>query len=382
MGFPESVFKIIENNDCPMFEAGDRFVLTGKALFVEYKKDRTFIATAYMKMPEGKPMCRILAGDVTAILVEYENLAGLPGYVFDCSGCTGSVKLEYRNSRGRAAPAPPEPRAPRLAPAAPPEEAEPAKENKKVDAVIDLLSKFSFFRILGKEDIKQVIPHLKLKRYPEGAVVIKKGDPGKNLFVILAGKVDVSDGEGVKIASLGRGEVFGEMSLISGEPVGATVRVNEPAKIMYLTIKDFRKTMSQFPDLQMYFARLLARRLAKTNVDRIEESSSGMAGKLSDITPTELLQTLNVNQKTGVLSLLSTKGEASLVFREGMLVRAEYNSLKNEEAFFKVLSEKEGRFKFLPDLPRKYLTAEPIGDFMWLLMEGLNRIDEGGGQVR
>ena len=126
----------------------------------------------------------------------------------------------------------------------------------------------------------------------------------------------------------------------------------------------------------MYFARLLAQRLAKTNVERSEELASGMTGKLSELPPTELFQTFNTNQKTGVLSMNLSKGAAELSFNEGSLVRAEYDGKQEKEAFFDMLSETKGRFKFIPGLAPKDEKALEIGDFMWLLMEGLNKIDE------
>ncbi len=168
------------------------------------------------------------------------------------------------------------------------------------------------------------------------------------------------------------------MSLLSGDPVGATIKVVDDAKVLYINGKDFRKILNRFPSLQMYFARLLARRLAQTNIVRSEEYASGMVGRLSEMPPTELFQTLNQNQKTGVLTLQHmSKGPATVSFREGGLIRAKYGEKEGQEAFFEILKEGDGRFKFVPDLPSEDMEAPELADFMWLLMEGLNKIDEG-----
>jgi len=184
-------------------------------------------------------------------------------------------------------------------------------------------------------------------------------------------------GDEIVIASLGKGEVFGEMSLLSGETVGASIRVVEPVWILFINGRDFRKVLMKFPSLQMYFARLLARRLAQTNVARTEDFALAMSGKLSEIPPAELLQTLNQNQKTGVLNFELSKGPAFVSFREGQLIGVRYSEYKGIEAFFKILKEKDGRFKFKPGLTPEEMNTPELGDFMWLLMEGLNRIDEG-----
>ena len=132
-----------------------------------------------------------------------------------------------------------------------------------------------------------------------------------------------------------------------------------------------------FPSLQMYFARLLAQRLAKTNVERLEEFSSGMIGKLSENPPSELFQTLNLNHKTGILTLTLSNGIADLMFREGALISSRYGNKEGKDAFFEILKEKDGRFKFTPGLSPQKMKAPVMGDFMWLLMEGVRRIDEG-----
>jgi CRP-like cAMP-binding protein len=60
------------------------------------------------------------------------------------------------------------------------------------------------------------------------------------------------------------------MSLISGRPVGANVKVVETATIVSLDDVSFRKVLNQFPSVQMYLARVLAKRLAESNIMRSE----------------------------------------------------------------------------------------------------------------
>ena len=101
-----------------------------------------------------------------------------------------------------------------------------------------------------------------------------------------------------------------------------------------------------------------------------------MAGKLSEMPPSELFQTFNMNQKTGVLTLKLADTSAYLSFREGCLVRVTYDGKEGQEAFYELLKLKRGRFKFIPGIPPEEMRAEEVGDFMHLLMEGLRRIDE------
>lgn len=365
MGFSESKFKVIEDNNCPFYTVGDEFKLAGKAVFLDRKPEKAFVTTAVIKVPEDKSPCRILISDITSILIEFGGMDNVPKYVTNCGGCSGSIRIAYRNDKEDKQPETEIP------------SDHDIKAEKHIAKIAKLLSNFSIFETLAEAKIRKLVPMLRLVKFEKGDYIVKKGEPGKNFHIIVSGNVEVRDGD-MAIAALGKGEVFGEMSLLSGNPVGASIQVSEPSVILGIKGKNFRRVLDQFPSLQMYLTRLLAQRLAKTNVERAEELSSGMIGKLSEIAPSELFQTLNVNQKTGVLNMRLSKGPAFLAFREGLLVRAEYDKQDDKEAFFEMLREKEGRFKFVPGLKEDDLKADVIGDFMWLLMEGLNRIDEDG----
>ncbi len=350
MGFPEVVFRIIEDNNCPLYEASDEFFLADRFSF---------------SLPFGKPACVILVLDVTEVLLEYENGATPPDKseisgTFPCSGCTGSIRISYDGADAGGD---------RF-----------AKDDADIDAVSSLLTDYSFFQALEERHINELVPLLRVGKYARDDVVIESGDPGANLYIILSGRVEVLGDDGVRITHLGRGEVFGEMSLLSGDPVGATIRVAEPATILYISSRDFRKVVYKFPSLQMYFARMLARRLAKTNLEWSQDFASGMAGQLAEMPPVELFQALNVNQKTGVLALELSRGSGKVYFNEGELVGAEYAGVSDKEAFFEMLKDREGRFKFSHELPGEMDGREPLGNFMWLLMEGARKQDEEAGE--
>ncbi len=352
MSLPENIFKIIKKNKCPLYEKGDEFELS----------DHIFLA------PHNKSTCIILVMDITEFLLDNEE-AGLdsnPVNSFNCSGCIGTVRLEYTEKTET-----------QLVSF---ESLEDQAEN--IGAMTNLLSNFSFFQTIDESELNDLIPLLKIKKVAGGEYIIKKGDSGKNIYIILTGKVEVLGDDGIRIAFLEKGEVFGEMSLISGDPVGADIKVSEPATILYLNGQHFRRILNKLPSLQMYFARLLARRLAKTNIEMSEEFSSGMVGKLSEMPPAELFQTLNLNNKTGVLTMQLSEGTAELSFKDGGVIRAEYSDLENKEAFYEILKEKKGRFKFHPGLSPEEMENSEIDDFMWLLMEGLNKIDEEKAMVK
>ncbi|MCP4106354.1 MAG: cyclic nucleotide-binding domain-containing protein, partial [Desulfobacteraceae bacterium] len=337
------VFKIIEDNDCPLYKIGDEFQLSDKIFLV----------------PTGKAPCLILAKDVVGILGKIKSgEADNPDAEYKCTGCTGSIRFGYKKEDK------------------PSVSEHDSKPGNYIDTVINLLISFSIFKNLTETEIKDIVSFLKLEKFDEDDIILRKGEPGRNLFIIVSGRVEVVSDDGMTIAFMGKGEVFGEMSLLSGDPVGATVKSVELSTLLYIGANDFKRILNEIPSLQLNFTRLLARRMAEINLARSEEFASGMTGKLSEMPPAELFQTLNVNQKTGVLTLKLPKESAYLSFREGELISAKYREKEGENAFFELLKKREGRFKFLPGLSPEEMEASEVGDFMHLLMEGLRKIDE------
>src|SRR4029078_5773426 len=76
-------------------------------------------------------------------------------------------------------------------------------------------------------------------------VIIREGDAGQGLFVILLGEVEVlrrdPAGTDKVVAKLGAGEVFGEMSLLGDKPTTATVRTLSRTTIMFLGREYFQR---------------------------------------------------------------------------------------------------------------------------------------------
>ena len=85
---------------------------------------------------------------------------------------------------------------------------------------------------------------------------------------------------------------------------------------------------------------------------------------------------INSNQKTGRLKLEVEQKKASLLFNEGELVYATYNSKEGREAFYDILAINEGRFKFVQGLSKREMELDVLGGFMGMLMEGMKRIDD------
>ena len=107
-----------------------------------------------------------------------------------------------------------------------------------------VLQKVPIFRMLGKESIDFIVERLKFKTFDKNSEICKVGDPGDIMYIIILGKVDIciytADGTEQVVASLGSGDYFGEMALLTGETRSATVRAAEESEMFLLHKNDFR----------------------------------------------------------------------------------------------------------------------------------------------
>ncbi|WP_446011793.1 cyclic nucleotide-binding domain-containing protein [Candidatus Electrothrix sp.] len=360
MGLPRVVFRVCETNKCPKFQYGDAFTLSGVAIMMETAGDSSFVCTAAVYSNQRRDNCEILYGDLVKILIKYERADQIPDCLISCSGCVGTIRLEHSTVHPLTL------------------EHDNLKEHHRdLAPVLNKISKFSFFRNISPKNLAEILQSAELRTHKKDEIVLRKGESGENLYIVITGKVSVLNETGISISSLGEGEVFGEMSLICDQKVGSTIQASANVEILSIHRENFQFIMDKYPSLHRYFNRLLARRLAQSNEIRSDEYASGMIGKLEEIPPEALFQTLHANAKTGILTITEVpKGTARFSMRQGSLIKASYAGLKGKQAFFKILREKKGRFKFNPGLPSEDFDVPEIGYFMKLLMEGLQHMDE------
>jgi CRP/FNR family cyclic AMP-dependent transcriptional regulator len=106
------------------------------------------------------------------------------------------------------------------------------------------------------------------KEVPRGTVLFREGDPGKEMYVLQSGKVAISkkvrDVEKV-LATLGPGEFFGEMAIISNKPRNATATVAEPARVLVIDPKTFEGMIRGNSEIAVRMIKKLADRLAEAD---------------------------------------------------------------------------------------------------------------------
>jgi CRP/FNR family transcriptional regulator, cyclic AMP receptor protein len=136
------------------------------------------------------------------------------------------------------------------------------------DAKVSLLSGVPLFERCSKRDLVKIGSIAQEVEYPPATLVVREGDPGSELFILVHGEVDVRR-RARKIATLGAGNYFGEIALITGSPRTATVTTGTPVRALVITGRDFRKLLEDSPSIQFKVLQEVGKRL--------EERSSSTA---------------------------------------------------------------------------------------------------------
>ena len=105
-------------------------------------------------------------------------------------------------------------------------------------------------------------------KFKAGDTILSEGDLGETAFLIVAGSVEVSIGEGAKAKSVGTldaGEVFGEMSLIEPGPRSATVKAATDAECFVTTYDEFIASAQADPERANAVTKSLVRKLRRMN---------------------------------------------------------------------------------------------------------------------
>lgn len=110
------------------------------------------------------------------------------------------------------------------------------------------------------------------KEFPRGTVLFREGDPGTEMYVVHRGQVRISfdvGGRETVLSTLGPGEFFGEMAILSGRPRSATATCVEDAKLVVVDGRTFEAMLRSNGEIAARMVRKLADRLEQAN-DRIE----------------------------------------------------------------------------------------------------------------
>ena len=134
---------------------------------------------------------------------------------------------------------------------------------------LKFLQSHALFGGIEDEELIKFLTFMKQEEYPKGDKIVIEGDPGNCLFLIVEGSVEIlktvpgaGNDHGEQIATLGKGETFGEMSIIDLHTRSATVRALEDSIVLILSQKSLSRIWRNHPKIYTLILMNLAREIS------------------------------------------------------------------------------------------------------------------------
>ncbi len=146
------------------------------------------------------------------------------------------------------------------------------QKNAKVS---DFLKEVDLFEGMDNKVHNQIFKLGLVQNFRRGDLVIREGQQGGNLHILINGKAEVvktirGRAKGKQLAKLQKGSVFGEMSVFDGAPYSASVRALEDCDVYIIRGFDFQNFLQQNPKAAYGIFRTLissiSNRLRRTNM--------------------------------------------------------------------------------------------------------------------
>lgn len=149
---------------------------------------------------------------------------------------------------------------------------------KQFTETMEFISIVPLFKRLPPAELPRVAAEFQVKQFTPGTVVITQGEMGNEFFVIKSGEAKVTiksedNGAETHVATLKKGDYFGEASLLRSEPRNATVTVNADATLVSLSL-----TREHFDGLNMREKVNFPQRKAVAAIHKARRMSEGAEG--------------------------------------------------------------------------------------------------------
>lgn len=153
------------------------------------------------------------------------------------------------------------------------------------EALVESMARIPFFAGLQTPTLERVAAGTRTRRFRRGEVIFHAGDPGDALFIIVSGEVKIAlpseEGDEAILATLGAGDVFGELALLDGAPRSATASAMVATEAVILPRDRFRELVATEPAVRDTLLASLAGELRRLTTHVEELHFLDMTGRLA-----------------------------------------------------------------------------------------------------
>lgn len=141
---------------------------------------------------------------------------------------------------------------------------------QELNRKVEVLRQMPLFRHLTYKEILRVLSVTQVADFAVGDEILREGEPGDDLFIVLKGKVRLHK-DGAFVTHLGPGAHFGEMALVDKGPRSVSASAEDRTRALVLKRQDFNDIIRNDARLSVKllwsFVQVLAQRLRKTTAD-------------------------------------------------------------------------------------------------------------------
>lgn len=201
-------------------------------------------------------------------------------------------------------------------------------------SAVELLKSVALFEDLDEEELER-FSHVAVPRtYPAGTRVFHEGDSSDACYIVRDGSFRItrehSDGRAITLATLGPGEIFGELAMLDGDKRSASAEALTDGEVLALPAGDVRSLLARHPEIALKLVAGLVRRLRAANVRLSRQSFQTVPSRVA-----------------GILAQLSREAEASNGGAEEITIRMNQTDLAQLAG-----TSRESVSRFLAELER------------------------------
>jgi CRP-like cAMP-binding protein len=164
---------------------------------------------------------------------------------------------------------------------------QPIRTHAHIDAASIQLAGIDLFATLPPDAHRTLAHDAGDHLFGAGEAVVRQGEQGQSMFVVLRGTVDVVlEPSMQQVATITAGGFFGEMSMLTGDPRAATVRAVTDVQVLEIAAHDMRRLAQAYPGLLEHISTVVTARRA--GLARAEASAAAAAAEQAH-TPHTLL---------------------------------------------------------------------------------------------
>jgi CRP/FNR family transcriptional regulator len=155
------------------------------------------------------------------------------------------------------------------------------------EETIALLQGIPAFSELGAADLARVAEVTVPRTFPGGAAIFYEGDESDTCYVVRSGHVravrEHTDGRTLTLATLGPGDIFGELAIFDEEQRSATVEALDDLEVVAILGPDMRRMLRMHPDIAVKLLAALSRRLRETNERLTRQSFQTVQSRVAHV---------------------------------------------------------------------------------------------------